>query len=506
VKLRIMAVIGLLVVGIGAVALSLGGPGLFASTPSSTYLTATAAVADVVKDVAATGKVASASSYSLRFGQVPLQTTATGTGGGGGTSTTTWPVTEVKVTVGTAVKKGDTLATADATYANTQLALAQANLAAAQTKLNTDTAGPDSTTRASAQDQVNQAKQQVSNAEQNQKTTNSQNSLTLQAARDAVSSAQAKLDADSAAGAPDDVIAADRTALSSAKDKLASTQVQVTASNNQAAQQVANAKLSLTSAQHSYDLKVAPASAAQISSDQAAVLTAQAAVDAAQTALQYATLVAPEDGVISAVNITAGVAAPTGDAITMQSKALQAVASASESDVGSLKPGMPATVVVTATSTSASGKLLSISPVAAGGSGSSVVTYQIVVSLDEQPVGVLAGMTAQVTIRLASANAVVTVPSTALSGRAGNYVVRVMTASGQPEPKPVDVGLISTSLAEIKSGINAGDVVVTGTANQRTTTTNGTGGAGAAGGFGGTGGFGGGGGGGGGVFVPGIGR
>ena len=500
-KLRIAAVIGLLVVGVGAVALSLGGPGLFASTPASTFLTAAAAMGDVVKDVAATGKVAAASSYSLRFGQVPLQTTATGTGGGGGTSTTTWPVTEVKVTVGTAVKKGDVLATADTTYAKTQLALAQANLAAAQTKLNTDTAGPDDATRASAQDQVNQAKQQLSNAQQNQKTTNSQNSLTLQAAKDAVSLAQGKLEADSAAGAPADVIAADQAALETAKDKLASTQVQVTASNNQAAQQVANAKLSLTSAEHSYDLKVAAASAAQIASDQAAVLTAQTSVDSATTALQYATLVAPEAGVISAVNLTAGVAAPSGDAITMQSSALQAVASASEGDVGSLKPGMPATVVVSATGSSITAKLLSISPVAAGGSGSSVVTYQIVVSLDQQPAGVLAGMTAQVTIRLAEANGVVTVPSTALSGRAGNYVVRVMTATGQPEPRQVQVGLVSTSLAEIKSGINAGDLVVTGTSSTRTTTTTNNQG----GGFGG-GGLGGGGLGGGGVAIPGAGR
>jgi len=165
------------------------------------------------------------------------------------------------------------------------------------------------------------------------------------------------------------------------------------------------------------------------------------------------------------------VAAPSGDAITMQSSALQAVASASESDVGSLTPGMAATVVVSATGASITGKLLSISPVAAGGSGSSVVTYQIVVGLDEQPAGVLAGMTAQVTIRQAEANDVVAVPSTALSGRNGSYMVRVMGASGQPEAREVEVGLVSTTLAEIRSGLTAGDVVVTGTASTRTTTT-----------------------------------
>ena len=476
-KLRIAAVIGLLIVGVGAVVLSLGGPGLFASTPTSTFLTATAAVANVVKDVAATGKVAAASNYSLRFGQVPVQTTVTGSGGGANNaSNTTWPVTAVKVTVGTVVKKGDVLATADPTYANTQLALAQANLAAAQTRLATDTAGPDDPTKASALDQVTSAKQQLANAQANQKTTNAQNSLTLQAARDGVTQAQAKLDADVAAGAADNVITADQSALKAAKDKLASTQVQVTASNNQAAQQVANAQLSVTSAQHSYDLKVAPASAAQIAADQAAVLTAQSAVDGAQTALQYATLVAPEDGVISAVNLTAGVAAPSGDAITMQSSALQVVAAASETDVGSLKPGMAATVVVSASAASLTGKLLSISPVATGGSGTSVVTYQIVVILDSQPAGVLSGMTAQITIRLAEASGVVAIPSTALNGTRGSYTVRVMDAAGQPVSRQVQVGLVTTTLAEVQGGITAGDVVVTGTASQRaaTTTTGGT--------------------------------
>lgn len=478
-KLRIAAVIGLVVVGVGAVMVSLGGPGLFAPTSASTFLTATAVVANVVKDVAATGKVAAASNYSLRFGQVPVQTTASGSGGGANTaSTTTWPVTAVKVTVGTVVKKGDVLATADPTYANTQLALGQANLAAAQTRLATDTGGPDEATKASALDQVTSAKQQLTNAQANKKTTNAQNALTLQAAQDAVTQAQGD------------------SAIKAAKDKLASTQVQVTASNNQAAQQVTNAQLSVTSAQHSYDLKVAPAGAAQIASDQAAVLTAQAAVDTAQTALKYATLVAPEDGVVSAVNLTAGVAAPSGDAVTMQSTALQVVAAASEADVGSLKPGMAATVVVSASAASQTGKLLSISPVATGGAGTSVVTYQVVVTLDTQPAGLLSGMTAQITIRLAEAPGVVAIPSTALSGTRGTYTVRVMDAAGQPVSRQVQVGLVTTTLAEIQSGVIAGEVVVTGTASQRAVTTT----------TGGTNVFGGGGGGGqgGGVGIPGL--
>jgi superfamily II DNA/RNA helicase len=62
-----------------------------------------------------------------------------------------------------------------------------------------------------------------------------------------------------------------------------------------------------------------------------------------------------------------------------------------------------------------------------------------------------------------------------LTGTSGNYTVLVITAAGIPEPRPVTVGLMTSSLVEIKSGLNAGDVVVTGTASQqRAGTTTGT--------------------------------
>jgi multidrug efflux pump subunit AcrA (membrane-fusion protein) len=86
-------------------------------------------------------------------------------------------------------------------------------------------------------------------------------------------------------------------------------------------------------------------------------------------------------------------------------------------------------------------------------------------------------MTADVTITTASASGVLAVPAAALRGTAGNYTVLVMTAAGTPEARPVTVGLITSSLVEVKSGLNAGEVVVTGTSSTQRTTT-GTGGAG----------------------------
>jgi hypothetical protein len=63
------------------------------------------------------------------------------------------------------------------------------------------------------------------------------------------------------------------------------------------------------------------------------------------------------------------------------------------------------------------------------------------------------------------------VPAAALVGTTGNYAVRILGADGQPQVKQVDVGLVTSSLAEIKSGLDQGEAVITGTASDRTQTT-----------------------------------
>jgi hypothetical protein len=101
-----------------------------------------------------------------------------------------------------------------------------------------------------------------------------------------------------------------------------------------------------------------------------------------------------------------------------------------------------------------------------------------------------------VTITTASVANVLTVPSEALAGTAGNYTVRILGANGVPQPQPVTVGLVTSTLAEIKAGLTAGATVVTGTTaarNATTTTTTTNRGAFGGGGFGGGGAGGGGG-------------
>jgi len=56
-------------------------------------------------------------------------------------------------------------------------------------------------------------------------------------------------------------------------------------------------------------------------------------------------------------------------------------------------------------------------------------------------------------------NAII-VPISALEGRIGRYAVQVRNADGDIEPRSVEVGMRTTTAAEIISGLSAGEIVV----------------------------------------------
>jgi hypothetical protein len=104
-KLKILAIVALGVVGIGAAFVALGG--LPASASATTqYLTGAVTTGDVSEDVAATGTLAATASYGVSFGS-PARVAGATTG----TSSTTWTTQTVKVAAGDAVQEGQVLAT-----------------------------------------------------------------------------------------------------------------------------------------------------------------------------------------------------------------------------------------------------------------------------------------------------------------------------------------------------------------------------------------------------------
>jgi macrolide-specific efflux system membrane fusion protein len=369
-RLKLFAVVLLLVVGGGAIYLTLGGLPRSAAA-ATTYLTGTAAVADVSDDVAATGSIASSATWSLAFGLAP--TTATETANA--TQDGTWTTRTVTAKVGDVVTKGQVLATAT----NTTLA---ADIVAAK---------------------------------------NDWTSATLQRLQ-----AQDAYDAATTTSA----IRQTRGALLNAKNAVASAHA------------------------HYVDLR------------SAAVLDK---------------LTAPVAGVVTAINIAAGADVPSGAAITVASSDYEVTAEVVETDIASMRLQQAATVTVSAIGADLDGTVTAIAPTAStgsSGSSSSVVSYAVTVALTNPPATLRPGMTADVTITTASASGVLAVPAAALRGSNGNYTVLVLTSAGTPEAQPVTVGLITSSLVEIKTGLTAGDVVVTGTSSTQRTTTGTGGGAG----------------------------
>ena len=375
-KFKVLIIVVLAAVGIGAAFIALGGLPANTST-TARYLTSAATTGDVTDDVAATGTVASASSYGLAFG-----TKAHLAGASAAAGSTTWAVTDLKVKVGDTVKTDDVLATADTTELKRQLAVATDDWKAARV-------------------------QQVI--------------------------AQEALDA-----------ASGTAAIRQAKINLYNTNSQV------------------SGAQHTRSDLVSQIAAA--------------------------TLTAPIDGVVTSVAIVTGLEAPSGDAIVIDSADLQVSAEVVESDLASMKLGQTAAVNIGAVDAGVTGTVSAIAPTASAASNSGVVSYPVTVTLTDAPATVRSGMTADVTITIDSATGVLAVPATALRGSAGAYTVLVLGADGQAVSQAVEVGLVTSSLAEITSGLTAGQEVVTGIANPQsgtsTTSSGGFGGGGFGGGLG----------------------
>lgn len=130
------------------------------------------------------------------------------------------------------------------------------------------------------------------------------------------------------------------------------------------------------------------------------VQRAQASVEIAQANLAQGTLIAPYDGIVASLNIIPGEFVPSDRAvITLATlNALQVeTTDLSEREIRNVHIGDPATIFVEALNKNISGKVISISPIADTDRGD--VIFKVTIDLDEQPQGLLWGMTAEVEIQ-----------------------------------------------------------------------------------------------------------
>ncbi len=193
-----------------------------------------------------------------------------------------------------------------------------------------------------------------------------------------------------------------------------------------------------------------------------ALESAQAQLLQTTNAVSYATLVADKAGIVTAITGEPGQVVSAGQpVITLANSGETEIAIAvPEQDAGRLAAGQRTLITLWAgPRESAEGRIREI----AGQADAASRTYAVRVSAGAPPQGMRLGMTATVAIRIDEETAAVVVPLTALTEMDGAHVVFIVDESTKTVRKtPVVVAATTDDGIKIASGINAGDLVVTG--------------------------------------------
>lgn len=257
--------------------------------------------------------------------------------------------------------------------------------------------------------------------------------------------------------AADEALAAAQTQLDELLAGADADQIRATRSNVWAATAQRDA------AQAQLDLLQAGASGEQIAAAEAQVAQAQAALDMAELTLERATLRAPFDGVVAAVNVTAGQIAGGGmPAITLvDGSRFHVDVDVDEVDVAKLTEGQPVEVTLDALPDAVlSGTVERIAP-AAGMASPGVVSYAMTIVLDPTDTSVRAGMSANATVTVEELTGVLLIPTwvVRVDRHTGQtYVQR--RVGGQTEQVDIQLGVRGSGIVQALSGLEEGDVLV----------------------------------------------
>jgi len=256
------------------------------------------------------------------------------------------------------------------------------------------------------------------------------------------------------------VTGADKSTLDTQKTLVSTALTGVTALQ----QNIASLKLALQKAEDQLSVVIAPPTQADIDLAKAQILSAQGQVASAQTVLNNSTIIAPESGTITQVDIKVGEqATPSQEVMVLQDiNNLHSEADVSEANVASLQVGQSIDYTFDALGPDQhfAGKVLTINPASTVISG--VVDYLVKGSLDNIP-GIKPGMTANMTILVAKKDNALAVPSTAIINNNNKQYVRVIDNDKTKtyHEAQVQTGLQADGgLVEITSGLNDGQEII----------------------------------------------
>jgi HlyD family secretion protein len=214
---------------------------------------------------------------------------------------------------------------------------------------------------------------------------------------------------------------------------------------------------------------------ASVSAAKAQVAQAEAALSVAETNLFYTKIVSPVEGIVVSRNVDVGqtVAAsfqtPTLFSIAQDLTKMQIDANVDESDIGNIKVGQDVEFIVDAyPDITFKGSVWQVrnAPITV----QNVVTYDVVIKVDNPELRLKPGMTANVSIIAAVKKDVLRIPNAALRFSLSGKVVRTPEKKGpgiwilekeQPMRIPVSTGISDGSYTELVSGgIREGQEVI----------------------------------------------
>ncbi len=442
---RNFLIIGGTVVIVLIIAGLLGYQRMTASAASTSTIAQTVKVTrgSLVATVSASGNVSAPSSAALSF-------------------TSSGKVAQAPVKVGDQVKKGQLLMQLDTTDLNLAMQVAQANLASAQASYDS--------TQANLQFSLETAQANLASAQASYDSAKAKDGTNLQQlivakasvdkAKAALQEAQAAYNAIAWRGDVGMTSQAATLASATSDYNSAVATYNITAATiNDTSLRTAqaaldSAKIALQQAQANMDTSTRSA--------QASLDSAKLAVEQAQRNIDNASLYAPFDGLVSAVNFASGDTA-SGTAVSVVDLSnLQVQVSIAEVDMANIKVGETAQMSLDAVSGKTyTATVMAIGPVGTVTSG--VVNYPVTVNITNADANIKPGMTATLAIEVDHRDNVLIIPTRAVKTQNNQKVVTVVVA-GKSVQKQVQTGLSSDTMIEVTKGLSEGDeVVVTGT-------------------------------------------
>ncbi|MBI5201279.1 MAG: efflux RND transporter periplasmic adaptor subunit [Elusimicrobia bacterium] len=201
------------------------------------------------------------------------------------------------------------------------------------------------------------------------------------------------------------------------------------------------------------------------SSDRAAILDAARAQGPVELkrwedAYKPTPIVAPLSGIVILRNVVTGETVSPSSVIYAMADELIVLAQVDESDIGRVKTGQSARIVLDAyPSEKVQGKVFDI--LYEGKNVSNVITYGVKVKPLQVPAFFRSQMTANVSFIVGRKEDALLLPASAVSDApGGGRQVMVPGAEGKPEPKAVKTGLELGDKIEIVSGLEEGDKVL----------------------------------------------